>query len=238
MPSTAQLSLPLVMPAQAQKHVTVNQALAILDTVTQLRVNGSNTSTPPDGATGGDAYIVPAGATGAWVDQADSVAVWSNGGWTFLEPRHGWRAWDVGLSGWQLYDGTAWVPNALAVSAGGARIVARVLEFDHQIAAGATNLTTVLIPAGAQVLGISSRVEAALTGTALTGWRIGVAGSDNRYGSGLGLARNAYLAGLSGSPVTYYAATPLLLSAEGGTFSSGTVRLAVHLVEISPPRAV
>jgi hypothetical protein len=65
-----------------------------------------------------------------------------------------------------------------------------------------------------------------------------VAGSDNRYGSGLGLALNSYLRGLSGAPVTYYADTPLLLTAEGGAFAAGTVRLALHLVELEPPQAV
>ena len=36
MAKTAQLDLPLVMPAQAQKHVTVNEALARLDAAAQL----------------------------------------------------------------------------------------------------------------------------------------------------------------------------------------------------------
>lgn len=238
MPRTSELSLPLVMPAQAQKHVTVNQALAILDTVTQLRVKDSLTTTPPPSAGDGDAFLVPAGAGEAWAGKAGMIAAWSNGGWSYLTPRPGWRAWDERLAGWQMFDGSVWVPNALAVSAGGARLSARVLEFDHEIAAGATNLTTVRIPAGAQVVGLSGRVTSAVVGAGITGWRAGVTGSDNRYGSGLGLTRNAYVAGLSGAPVTYYAATPVLLSAEGGAFVSGTVRLALHLLEISPPRAV
>ena len=36
MASTAQLALPLVAPAQAQKHVTVNEALARLDAAAQF----------------------------------------------------------------------------------------------------------------------------------------------------------------------------------------------------------
>lgn len=238
MPSTAQLALPLVMPAQAQKHVTVNQAFAILDTVTQLRVRDSATMTPPVSASEGEAFLVPAGAGGAWESRVGSIAVWGNGGWTYLAPRPGWRAWDEGLSGWQVFDGEAWVANAMAVSAGGARLSARTLEFDHAFVAGTTNLTASLIPAGAQVVGVSGRVTEAIGGAGLSKWRVGVTGSDNRYGSGLGVAKNAYVAGLSGSPVTYYSATPLLLSAEGGTFASGAVRLAVHLLEISPPRPI
>lgn len=238
MPSTTQLSLPLVMPAQAQKHVTVNQALSILDTVTQLRVKSSTTTTPPASANEGDAFVVPNDAGGVWAGYVGSVAVWTNGGWSYLTARPGWRAWDEGGCGWQLFDGTEWASNALATSPGGSKLAARVLEFDHTIAAGATNLTSVPIPASAQVIGVSGRVMQAISGSGLTGWRIGVSGSDNRYGSGLGTARNAYLSGLSGAPVTYYAATPLLVSAEGGVFASGKVRIAMHLLEIFPPRAV
>lgn len=238
MPSTAQLALPLVMPAQAQKHVTVNQAFAILDTVTQLRVTASSVAIPPSSASEGDAFLVPAGAGGEWEGRRGSVAVWSNGGWTYLSPRPGWRAWDEGLSGWQIFDGEGWLANALAVSPSGAGSCARVVEFDHTFVAGTTNLTAIGIPAGAQVIGVSARVITAISGPGLSGWRVGVGGSDDRYGWGLGIGRNSYVAGLSGSPVTYYSATPLLLSAEGGSFVSGVVRLALHLVEISPPRTV
>jgi hypothetical protein len=77
----------------------------------------------------------------------------------------------------------------------------------------------------------------ALTGPGLAGWRIGVSGSDNRYGSGLGVAEGSYLLGLSGSPVTYYADTQLVLTAEGGSFAGGRIRLALHVVQLVPPRA-
>ncbi len=238
MSRTARLSLPLVMPAQAQKHVTVNQALAMLDAVVQLSVVSSNLTVPPSAAAEGDSFIVPGGASGAWLGKTGAVAVWSNGGWMFLSPRAGWRAWDAARSAWQIHDGTSWVAEALAVSPGGACLRASILEFDHAVTPGGSNPTSIAIPAGVQVLGVSGRVTSALTGTGLSSWRVGVAGSSDRYGSGLGLGRNSYVAGLTGTPVTYYSDTPLLLTAEGGSFGSGAVRLAVHLVRIEPPRMV
>lgn len=238
MPSTAQLSLPLVMPAQAQKHVTVNEALSILDAVTQLRVLGSDIVAPPAAVADGDAFVIPSGAEGEWQDKEGFVAVGSNGGWSFLTPRAGWRAWDQALSGWLVYDGARWVRNALAVSAGGATLIGRIIEFDHTIKTGATNQTSVAIPSGTQVIGVSGRVLEALNGAGLTGWRVGVADSDNRYGSGIGIGANSSLAGLSGSPVSYYAETPLLITGEGGSLASGKVRLAIHLIEIAPPSAI
>jgi len=238
MAKTAQLDLPLVMPAQAQKHVTVNEALARLDAVAQLRVISSAELDPPATAGDGASYLVPDGATGAWLGWAGRIAVWSNGGWVFMTPRAGWRAWDESRGGHQMFDGTGWVPDAVAVSPHGAGMTWKVMEFDHAVTPGSTNSTAVVVPSQAQVVGVTGRVVSALTGAGLTGWRIGVSGADNRYGSGLGIGVDSYLVGLSGSPVTYYAPTPLLLSAEGGVFAGGTVRLAMHLVQLQPPRAI
>ena len=56
--------------------------------------------------------------------------------------------------------------------------------------AGATNLDVGSpFPNQAQVVGVTGRVIEAFAGPGLTGWRIGVSGSDNRYGSGLGHRR-------------------------------------------------
>jgi hypothetical protein len=237
MARTAQLDLPLVLPAQAQKHVTVNEALARLDAVAQLRVVSAEVASPPAVAPEGSAYLVPVGAGGDWSGHAGKVAVRSNGGWVYVVPHAGWRAWDVAAEGYRTCYGAGWVADAFAVSPRGAGTRLRVVEFDHAVVPGASNVTSVPIPSGAQVIGVSGRVIGALTGS-LAAWRAGVAGSDNRYGSGLGLALNSYLRGLSGAPVTYYADTPLLLTAEGGAFAAGTVRLALHLVELEPPQAV
>lgn len=237
MSKTAQLGLPLVLPAQAQKHVTVNEALSRLDAVAQLRVVSSALDTPPVAAEDGASYLVPAGASGDWAGMAGQIAVRSNGGWVFLTPRAGWRAWDEGRSGSLAFDGTDWVADAIVTSPHGAGTAFRIIEFDHTLVAGATNTTAAAIPSHSQVIGVTGRVLVALSGAGVTGWKVGVAGSDNRYGSGLGLAANSYVLGLSGSPVTYYAPTPLVLTSEGGAFASGSVRLAIHVLSLEPPRA-
>ena len=58
------LSLPYLAPAQAQKHVTHNEALTLLDAVVQLAVASRSQSEPPVDPAPGARYIVPAGATG------------------------------------------------------------------------------------------------------------------------------------------------------------------------------
>lgn len=237
MAKTAQFGLPLVAPAQAQKHVTVNEALARIDALAQLRVVSAEVAGPPTASEDGVAYIVPGGAIGEWASHSGQIAIWSNGDWLFVVPRPGWRAWDENRFASVVFDGMGWVSDSAAFSAGGASTRTRVLEFEHVVSAGTENTTAVVIPGGAQLTGVTGRVSTDITGS-LVGWRIGVAGSNNRYGSGLGVALNSYLSGLSGSPVTYYSDTPLLLTAEGGSFSGGTLQLALHLTELVPPRPV
>lgn len=103
------LSLPYLQPAQAQKHVTHNEALQVLDAVVQLGVASRTEAAPPAAAEAGARHILPAAATGAWTGQPEgTLAVWQGSGWIFLTPRPGWLAHvaDEGLL--SLYDGTAW----------------------------------------------------------------------------------------------------------------------------------
>ena len=47
MPDTTRLGLPLLAPAQSQKHVTVNEGLARLDALVHLSVASFDTTAPP-----------------------------------------------------------------------------------------------------------------------------------------------------------------------------------------------
>jgi hypothetical protein len=236
MPDTPNLALPLLSPSQAQKHVTVNEALGRLDAAVQLSVVSRTLTLPPVAASEGTAYLVPTGAANAWAGQGGRIAVRQNGGWVFLTPRAGWRAFVAAESLHVLFDGIDWAENAVAVAPGGSALAFAVREFDHAVAAGATSTTAAEIPGNAVVFGVTGRVLSDITGT-LSTWRLGVAGSDDRYGTGLGSGEGAWVRGLTGSPLTYYAPTALLLTAEGGNFGGGgTVRLSVHYATIGLPR--
>ena len=202
-----------------------------------MRVVSATVGTPPISPGEGRAYLVPAGAGGDWSGQDGRLAVFVNGAWVFLEPRIGWRLWDEESADWFMYDGIDWIAGAMTVSPGGASTLQRVIELDHTVAAGATSVVAGAIPAFAQVVGVTGRVVQAISGTATT-WRLGVTGFDDRYGSGLGLGQNGFVLGLSGTPVSYYADTDLILSGEGGDLAGGIVRLAIHITELRAPRAV
>ena len=111
---TPLLSLPYIQGAQAQKHVTHNEALELLDVVVQLTVEAVEATTPPSSAAEGQAWIVGAGATGAWSSHAGQIAAWRGGGWLFVTPQIGWRAWDKTNAVIVVYDGTGWADTGSA----------------------------------------------------------------------------------------------------------------------------
>lgn len=232
MADTARLGLPLLAPSQAQKHVTVNEALGRIDALAQL-VLVSRSVTMPPAATEGDCYAVPAAATGLWAGQGGKVALYRAGGWDFLTPRTGWQAFIVDEGREAIFAGGDWQAGLMARSPFGAMARWRVIEFDHAITAGATNTTAAVIPSEAMVFGVSARVVTAITGTLAT-WQLGQAGAANRFGSGLGKGAGSYATGMLGAPAAYLPGS-LLLTATGGNFTAGLVRIAAHVVEITPP---
>ena len=234
MTETAQLGLPLVQPAQAQKHVTVNEALARLDGLTHLTLVSTDVTVPPSGVTDGISYGVPVGGVNEWFGHDGEIAIWSNGGWVFVAPQTGWRAWVADQGKSAIYSGSDWVASAVAVSPNGAASVFDVVEFDHVFGAETVSTTSVQIPKYAMVHAVTGRVKTAITGT-LTSFDVGVALSTNRYGGGLGLAAGSWLVGITGQPVTYYAAEPLVITANGGDFTGGELRLALHYYLPTPP---
>tara|TARA_E500000318_G_scaffold107651_1_gene117259 strand:- start:286 stop:489 length:204 start_codon:yes stop_codon:yes gene_type:complete len=62
---TPRLGLPWLMPAQAQKHVTVNEALARLDMLVQASVLSRTLSGQPETPSEGEGYLLPDAPQGA-----------------------------------------------------------------------------------------------------------------------------------------------------------------------------
>lgn len=90
---SANLALPYLAPSQAQKHVTHNEALQILDAVVQLAVTSRDQTSPPAIPEIGARYIVGTAAIGAWAGHEDQLALWAGTAWIFMDPQAGWRAW-------------------------------------------------------------------------------------------------------------------------------------------------
>ena len=235
MAETPRLALPLLAPAQSQKHVTVNEALARLDALTQPVLTGVGTLAPPASPVEGEMHALGQGASGVWSGQDGAIALFLNNGWTYLSPSPGWHAWDASAGIPLTFDGVDWVPGAGAMSASGAGFLHRTVEIDHALTAGPTSTVPGAIPADAVVYGVTGRVLTAIGGAA--SFDVGVSGSANRYGSGFGTAAGSWMRGITGTPLAYYSATDLIVTAGGGGFDgAGSLRLAIHFAELTLPR--
>lgn len=118
--STALLSLPYIQAAQAQKHVTHNEALRMLDALVQIAVVDRDLNVPPGAPAAGARYLVAAAPTGVWTGHAGSVAAWQDGAWSFHVPRTGWVAWIADESALLVYNGVSW--STLSVGGGGGSV--------------------------------------------------------------------------------------------------------------------
>lgn len=111
MPDTSPiLALPYILPSQAQKHVTHNEALRQLDAIVQLVVISAHLTVPPAAAIPGERYIVGPSATGDWSGQDGAIAVAETGGWIFYGAQPGWRAEDLSTNTQIRFNGTEWIP--------------------------------------------------------------------------------------------------------------------------------
>lgn len=108
------LALPYLLPAQAQKHVTHNEALARLDLLVQLVVAGFDALTPPASPAAGEIHALGAVPLGDWAGQGGKLAAWDGAAWGFVAPREGWRAWGLTEGELRVWRGGAWVLPAAA----------------------------------------------------------------------------------------------------------------------------
>lgn len=108
--ATPRLSLPWLMPAQAQKHVTVNESLGRLDgLVHACALSASQTVQPADPAPG-DSYILPEEAQGDnWAHSDAGALVWfQDGAWQAAAPRAGMIVYVADTGALTVHDGTQW----------------------------------------------------------------------------------------------------------------------------------
>jgi hypothetical protein len=158
------------------------------------------------------------------VNGAASVALLSAYGYVALESN--------GSNAWTILDGGVGATLTAAASPNGATMTLNVLEQIVSGLTGASVTASVQIPAGALVLACAARTVTTVTGA--TSFSVGYAGSTSAFGSGLGVASGSTNQGMIG-PNPFYSATNLILTAAGGNFTAGAVRLALVYLTYTPP---
>jgi len=135
MTTTPNLGLPYIDAAQAQKHVTHNEAIRGLDALVQTAIVTRALSAAPTTPADGACYILAATGTGAWTGQAaGTVAAWQDGLWVFYLPKTGWLAWIVDEGTTVNWTGTLWQVFGLPTT---------IPQFGINTAADATNKLSV-----------------------------------------------------------------------------------------------
>lgn len=104
---TAKLHLPYILPSQAQKHVTHNEALQRLDAVVQLTIKDV-VAAPPDNSPEGDCFLLSMDAAGEWAGKAGKLAFRQDGAWLSITPQPGWTAWFAAEGRYRLLRDGAW----------------------------------------------------------------------------------------------------------------------------------
>jgi hypothetical protein len=121
--------------------------------------------------------------------------------------------------------------NTIAMGANGSCIQVAVSEQSVSLS-GASTTAGVQIPENSIVLAVGTRVTTTITGA--TSYEVGVSGNLSQFGSVLGLAAGSTNNGLIG-PAAFYSATSLVVTAAGGNFTGGVVRLSIHYLLCGPP---
>lgn len=120
---TPRFSLPLLAVAQAQKEVTHNEALSLLDALVHAAIEAGPLADPPGAPAEGQCWLVGGAPTGGWAGRQDMLALWTAGGWRFIAPRAGMRVVRSSDAAWLRFDGESWIePAVLAGAAGGSTI--------------------------------------------------------------------------------------------------------------------
>lgn len=107
MVDTPHLQATLVETAQAQKEVTVNEALVRLDALLNTGIIDRDLNAPPGSPTYGDVYIVGSAPTGAWAGKAGQIAYFDQL-WRFIPPRAGLCLWVNDEQALCRHNGTLW----------------------------------------------------------------------------------------------------------------------------------
>ncbi len=226
---TPLLGLDYLMPEQAQKHVTMNDALRRLDGMVQLAVINRTTAAPPPNPQNGDRYLIAANATGAWQRHDGELAFYQDTGWGFVTPQSGWTLWDSGDETLLVFSSQQWE----AIEVGATPTQPSLIQTDEAVFDLGQNTGALPIPSHITLLGVTARVLQTIEGP--PNWNLGTDQGANRFGSGLNTARGSTAVGPADPPRVYWSSEHVTITANGSAFTAGRVTAAVHYIRLPLP---
>jgi hypothetical protein len=180
---TPRLEMPYIMPSQAQKHVTHNEALRMLDAIVHIHAGQVGLDTPPPEPAEGECHVVGSTPTGSFTGHTSQIAAFQDGAWTFFIPREGWTLWDAGSGTVRVFHDGDWMQAAPPPEQLPHLGIATEADTTNRLAVSAE--ATLLTHDGAGHQLKLNKASVGDTGTLLfqTGWsgraEIGLAGNDD-----------------------------------------------------------
>ena len=139
-----------------------------------------------------------------------------------------------GAGQWTIID-QGFMPATLnlAAAAHGANVQMQIIEQTVTLSGASTN-ASVPIPANCIVLAVGARVLTTISGAA--SYEIGVSANLSQFGSLLSISAGSSNFGLIG-PTAFYTNTTIIITAAGGSFTGGQVRLSISVLLANPSAA-
>lgn len=113
---TGRHRLPLLAVSQAQKEITHNEAIILIDALLHVAIEAVLSVVPT--ATDSDigkCWIISGSPAGPWENKVGQIALWVGGSWRFVVPHEGMRVWIKATRRQSLYIAGQWV-SAPAIS--------------------------------------------------------------------------------------------------------------------------
>ena len=106
--ATARFGLPFIQPGQAQKELYHNEALALLDCAVHPAAETRGDNVPPASPSIGQCWITGEAPTGDWTGESQKLAIWTSGGWRFVESVEDMQIWLRDSGVFSFWTGTEW----------------------------------------------------------------------------------------------------------------------------------
>lgn len=102
-------NLPLLMPGQALKYITYNEALQTLDLLLHCAIDETQLTALPANAPTGFRALISDNPEAVLAPNAQNLAAFDGTDWSFHTPKTGWRVYHAPSSTGYIYDGENWV---------------------------------------------------------------------------------------------------------------------------------
>jgi len=116
MADTPRLAMPYIEADQDSAYITHNEALALLDLMSNMTMEDRDLSAPPGSPALSSLYYVKATASGDWTGHDGEMAVYTVSGWRFFALSEGMNFWIKDEDVRVTWNGSAWIEENPAAS--------------------------------------------------------------------------------------------------------------------------